>query len=110
LALEELLLFQIQMKQSRNAINNNYVVHCKKTSLVKRIISNLPFSLTLDQERVVMEIFSDMEKPCQMNRLLQGDVGAGKTVIAALAMAKAVDSGFQAAIMAPTGILAEQHF
>jgi ATP-dependent DNA helicase RecG len=75
-----------------------------------RFIGALPFELTGAQERVVGEIFSDMEKPEPMNRLLQGDVGSGKTVVAVAAAAKAITGGYQAAIMAPTEILAEQHF
>jgi ATP-dependent DNA helicase RecG len=69
-----------------------------------------PFALTQAQERVVSEIACDLEKPHPMNRLLQGEVGSGKTVVALLAMLAAVESGFQAALMVPTEILAEQHF
>ena len=74
-----------------------------------RLLSNLPFSLTSAQKRVVAEIERDMRADSPMNRLLQGDVGSGKTIVALLSMLKAVDSGYQAAIMAPTEILAEQH-
>lgn len=72
-------------------------------------ISSLPFTLTQSQKRVLGEIFSDMERPQPMNRLLQGDVGSGKTVVALIAAIKAISCGYQAAIMAPTEILAEQH-
>jgi ATP-dependent DNA helicase RecG len=70
----------------------------------------LPFKLTNAQQRVLTEIRADLRHPYPMQRLLQGDVGSGKTVVAALAAAQAIDSGYQAALMAPTEILAEQHF
>ncbi len=70
----------------------------------------LPYSLTGDQERALLDIATDLEQPERMMRLVQGDVGAGKTVVALLAMLQAVESGRQAAIMAPTAILAQQHF
>jgi ATP-dependent DNA helicase RecG len=111
LAMEELLLFQIQIKQlERYDPQGDYVVHQEKTDLIKQLATHIPFQLTSAQQKVITEIFADMESPFPMNRLLQGDVGAGKTVVAAMAMAKAVASGFQAAIMAPTEILAQQHY
>lgn len=111
LAMEELFLFQFQIRQlERQLLQGNYVVHKEKTDLIKQLTTHFPFQLTSAQQRVIAEIFTDMESPFPMNRLLQGDVGAGKTVVAALAMAKAVASGFQAAIMAPTEILAQQHY
>ncbi len=111
LAMEELFLFQLQIRQwERYLPQGDYVVHQEKTDLIKRLTAHLPFQLTSAQKKVIKEIFNDMESPFPMNRLLQGDVGAGKTVVAALAMAKAVASGFQAAIMAPTEILAQQHY
>jgi ATP-dependent DNA helicase RecG len=75
-----------------------------------RFVEHLPFTLTGAQQRVIGEIFTDMERPLPMNRLLQGDVGSGKTVVALAAALKAIASGRQAALMAPTEILAEQHF
>lgn len=71
---------------------------------------HLPFELTNAQKRVVKEIRNDMKKPIQMNRLLQGDVGSGKTMVALLSMLVALDNGFQSVLMAPTEILAQQHF
>ncbi len=79
-------------------------------TLVNRLRINLPFKLTQAQERVIAEIFADMATPHPMARLVQGDVGSGKTVVAAMALLKAVESGYQGAMMAPTEILAEQHF
>jgi ATP-dependent DNA helicase RecG len=77
--------------------------------LVRRLRDGLPYRLTAAQERVWGEIRADMAAPYPMNRLLQGDVGSGKTVVACLAILTAVEAGFQAALMAPTEILAEQH-
>lgn len=77
---------------------------------VERFIRLLPFELTNDQRKVINEILSDMQKPHPMNRLLHGEVGSGKTVVAAIAMFVAVQNGYQAAFMAPTEILAEQHY
>src|SRR5262249_14949453 len=70
----------------------------------------LPFHLTNGQKRALKEIVDDMQRPQPMNRLLQGDVGAGKTIVALLAAVVAMENGLQAAFMAPTEILAEQHF
>lgn len=81
-----------------------------KTPLTDRLIANLPFTLSQPQQKVWKEIEADMESTHIMNRLVMGDVGSGKTVIAVLAMVKAIASGYQAAFMAPTEILAEQHF
>jgi ATP-dependent DNA helicase RecG len=78
-------------------------------ALVRRLRASLPFALTAAQERVWSEIRGDMAAPYPMHRLLQGDVGSGKTIVAALAVLTAVEAGYQAAVMAPTEILAEQH-
>jgi ATP-dependent DNA helicase RecG len=82
----------------------------EKQNLEEGLLKVLPFKLTNAQERVWSEISSDLSKSFPMNRLLQGDVGSGKTVVAALAAARVMDHGYQAAIMAPTEILAEQHY
>jgi ATP-dependent DNA helicase RecG len=82
----------------------------RKTSLLKAFYELLPFDLTEAQKRSVHEVVADMRKPHPMSRLLQGDVGSGKTFVAMCAMLLAVDSGCQAALMAPTQILAEQHY
>ncbi len=82
----------------------------RKTQLLKKLYASLPFDLTNAQKRSIREVAQDMRQPVPMRRLLQGDVGAGKTFVAMAAMLLAVDSGCQAALMAPTQILAEQHF
>ena len=79
-------------------------------ALAEKLLRSLPFSLTSAQEKVISEITADMTSPRPMNRLLQGDVGSGKTLVAIVSMLRAVESGYQAAIMVPTEILAEQHF
>jgi ATP-dependent DNA helicase RecG len=79
-------------------------------ALPARLLGALPFALTAAQRRVLAEIHADLARPHPMQRLLQGDVGSGKTIVAALASLCAVERGFQAAVMAPTEILAEQHF
>ncbi len=81
-----------------------------QSDLLQRFLSSLPFELTSAQKRVFAEIESDMKSTRRMNRLLQGDVGSGKTVVAAMAMLLAVDNMYQGALMAPTEILAEQHY
>jgi ATP-dependent DNA helicase RecG len=81
-----------------------------KGILVDKFLRNLPFKLTAAQERVIAEIKGDMLKPTPMNRLVHGDVGCGKTVVALMSMLVAVENGYQACLMAPTEILAEQHF
>ncbi len=81
-----------------------------ESKLARQLVDSLPFSLTRAQIRVIKEIAADMKSPKPMNRLLQGDVGSGKTVVALIAMLIAVENGYQVAFMAPTEILAEQHF
>lgn len=81
-----------------------------ESKLARRLVDSLPFTLTPSQVKVINEIAADMKSPRPMNRLLQGDVGSGKTVVALIAMLIAVDNGYQTAFMAPTEVLAEQHF
>jgi RecG-like helicase/REP element-mobilizing transposase RayT len=84
--------------------------HCGRGELMERFLCALPFELTAAQKKVIAEIRRDMESKYPMNRLLQGDVGSGKTVVAIVAILLAVEAGYQAAFMAPTQILAEQHY
>jgi ATP-dependent DNA helicase RecG len=84
--------------------------HSRTNSLYDQLLAIIPFKLTAAQERVCSEITFDLARNIPMHRLLQGDVGSGKTVVAALAAAKCIDAGWQCALMAPTEILAEQHF
>jgi len=79
-------------------------------NLIPQLLSTLPFGLTNAQQRVVQEISQDLARPYPMQRLLQGDVGSGKTIVAMLAALQAIENGYQVAIMAPTEILAEQHY
>jgi ATP-dependent DNA helicase RecG len=85
-------------------------VHCGRGVLLEKFVSSLPFALTAAQRKVIEEIRSDLAAAHPMNRLLQVDVGSGKTVVAIAAMLLAAEAGYQAAFMAPTQILAEQHY
>jgi ATP-dependent DNA helicase RecG len=108
---DELLAQQLSMKRAQHARRAKGSPPLKVTGdLSQRFEVSLPFKLTKAQQRVLKEIRDDLHQPYPMQRLLQGDVGSGKTVVSALAAAQAVDSGFQAALMAPTEILADQHF
>ncbi len=108
--LEELFLFQLGLTLQKSRYIRQPKVHQYDNQLLEgQLLQRLPFRLTKAQQRVWQEIKSDLLGPYPMNRLLQGDVGAGKTVVAALAIAIAVGSGQQSALMAPTEILAEQH-
>lgn len=111
LIIEELLAHHLSMRQLRVAMQKEKApLLQKQKELISQFLSALPFELTAAQKRVSEDINFDLKNTSPMQRLLQGDVGSGKTVVAALAMLKAVESGFQAAIMAPTELLAEQHF
>ena len=112
--LEELLAQQISLQQARQKRLKRQAVSMSSVPLeggvLSQFIKSLPFDLTGAQKKVWQEIIQDLSRAYPMNRLLQGDVGSGKTVIAALAALHAIDHGCQAAIMAPTEILAEQHY
>jgi ATP-dependent DNA helicase RecG len=112
LKFEELLAQQISQMQARaeRAHLKAPVLQARPQGLQDKLLAVLPFQLTAAQQRVCEEIAQDLRKPQPMHRLLQGDVGSGKTVVAALAAAVAMDAGWQCALMAPTEILAEQHF
>lgn len=86
------------------------ICHENRKDLTRRLYQNLPFQLTGAQKKVLREIFADMTSQTQMSRLLQGDVGSGKTIVTLLAMLLSVENGYQAALMAPTEILADQHY
>jgi len=109
LAFEELLAHQLSLKLLRREIRNDPAVSLRGDRLAKRLRDNLPFKLTAAQRRAFAEVAADLAEPRPMLRLIQGDVGCGKTVVAALAAACAVEAHAQAALMAPTELLAEQH-
>ncbi len=111
LAYDELLANQLTLALARQKIKKQKGRELKGNGLLrKKFLENLPFKLTQAQEKVLLEIFTDQAAPFKMLRLLQGDVGCGKTVVAFIAMLNAVECGFQAALMAPTEILAKQHW
>ena len=112
LAFEELYLIQygLMLLKKRRQERQQGIRFASCGSLTGGVLSSLPFRLTDDQQNAWQDICNDMERPVRMRRLVQGDVGSGKTVIAMLAMVKAVENGFQGAMMAPTEILARQHF
>ncbi len=110
-ALEEFFALQLSVVWKRAQVRAHQGrVLGKKTELLTRFYKSLPFDLTDAQKRSVKEVIADMRSPHPMSRLLQGDVGSGKTFVAMCSMLMAVDSGVQAALMAPTQILAEQHY
>lgn len=108
---EEFLLFQLKMqllrKKHREAVDGN--AHQIDDERLKAFVERFPFQLTNAQEKALQEILRDMRSPYRMNRLLQGDVGSGKTAVAAICLYGAVTAGKQGALMVPTEILAEQH-
>lgn len=112
LIFEELFLLQCWLLsiKGKNQKLNCGIKHAPDGPLLCKVTERLPFSLTVDQQRVLQEIKCDMEDVIPMRRLVQGDVGSGKTAVAAIALAKTVENGYQGALMAPTEILAKQHF
>lgn len=111
LALDELLAQQLSMRK-HYARRRSVDAPQFKTSknLVSALLKSLPFALTLAQQKVAIEIERDLGQPHPMQRLLQGDVGSGKTIVACMAALQSIESGWQVALMAPTEILAEQHY
>lgn len=109
---EELFLLQcgLLFYRQQNHDQRQGVQHGADGEKIRQVMEHLPFTLTAQQQQAWREISADMEKDLPMHRILQGDVGSGKTVISALALAKAVENGCQGCIMAPTEILAQQHF
>ncbi len=108
---EEFFLFQFPFALKKKSYTKKKgIAFPYREELYMKFEEKLPFTLTNAQRKVIQEIVKDMKKPHPMNRLIQGDVGSGKTVVASFAMLIATDAGHQAAIMAPTEILAEQHF
>ncbi len=111
LAFEELLAHQLSLLKLRATAKKHPAPPLRgEGDLVSGFLAALPFALTGAQQRVVDEIAADLRTPHPMMRLVQGDVGSGKTVVAALACLQAIESGYQAVVMAPTEILAEQHY
>ncbi len=111
LAYDELLAQQLSMRKhyaKRRSIDAPAMTPSQK--LVKQLLETLPFQLTQAQQKVMQEISLDLTQPHPMQRLLQGDVGSGKTIVACLAALQAIENGWQVALMAPTEILAEQHY
>ena len=111
LAFDELFLLQLGLLERRRHQQRELGAPIPRSNeAVSNVLSALPFTLTADQDHVVEEILTDIGGSAPMMRLLQGDVGSGKTVVAALALVTAAANGFQGALMAPTEVLAEQHF
>jgi ATP-dependent DNA helicase RecG len=111
LVFDEVLRVQLELVRRKATLEHQTagVVHTVDGHLVRRFHSDLPYQLTAAQRRTIGEIEADLTRPHPMHRLLQGDVGAGKTVVALSALLTAVQGGFQGALMAPTEVLAEQH-
>ena len=107
---EEFLILQLGLFMFKNGVTEVEGIKFEENDKLKDIIDSLPFKLTKAQNRALNEIIEDMQSSKVMNRLVQGDVGSGKTVVALLALANCVLNGYQGALMAPTEILAEQHY
>jgi ATP-dependent DNA helicase RecG len=112
LVFDEFFYLQIgllQRQQKAREIQTS-AIFAPQGELVAKFSQLLPFQFTGAQQRVINDILNDLQKPTPMNRLVQGDVGSGKTVVAVVAILAAIQSGYQAALMAPTEVLAEQHY
>ena len=112
LAFDELFIIRMYLERRRllrEKKDKSYKISFNE-NLVKSFVKNLPFKLTEDQKKTAWQIIKDIEKPYPMERLLEGDVGSGKTIVAAIASLSVIYAGFQVAIMAPTEVLARQHF
>lgn len=111
LAFDELLAQQLSMRKHYARRRSMDAPQFKQSKqLISALLKSLPFALTQAQQKVAVEIQSDLTQPHPMQRLLQGDVGSGKTIVACMAALQSIESGWQVALMAPTEILAEQHF
>lgn len=113
LIFEELFLIQlklIRLRENTAKTTSAYNLQVHKDGLVQKFIAGLPFELTSGQKQAINEILQDMNSDAPMQRLLQGDVGSGKTVVATIMLLAAVENGYQGALMAPTEILAQQHY
>lgn len=112
LAFDELFYLELMLALRKKRLTDSPegIPFQKPGSLIKQLLNKLPFKLTEAQRKVLREIANDMLSKKPMNRLLQGDVGSGKTIVALISMMMAVESGYQSAFMAPTEILAEQHY
>jgi ATP-dependent DNA helicase RecG len=112
LIFDEFFYLQLGFLQRRQVLRQQHTeaIMEARGELIERFRAMLPFQLTTAQQRVVGEILKDLQQPAPMNRLVQGDVGSGKTVVAVMAILAAIQSGYQAALMAPTEVLAEQHY
>jgi len=112
LKFDELFFLQLMLayRKRRFGKDKKGITYSVESTFARKLAAALPFELTKAQRRVLREIAADMQGPTSMNRLLQGDVGSGKTIVALLAMLVAVENGYQVALMAPTEVLAEQHF
>lgn len=106
---EEAFISQIAVLQSRENVKNNRAITCDNSELRQQFVASLPFALTHGQQEVIDEIVGNMRELRPMRRLLQGEVGSGKTVVALAAMLEAVGSGYQTVLVAPTQVLAAQH-